>query len=111
MNVEQQVQVRRRRTRAEIRQLEAEFVSGGMRRSEFCRRRGLSFGMLARHLKRQQWKKKTGSTSTAGRDQTRLKRMLSQADVMLAKYIRAQLALAGLSFALYTICMLVLGFR
>jgi hypothetical protein len=37
--------------------------------------------------------------------------MLSQADVMLAKYIRAQLALAGLSFALYTICMLVLGFR
>ncbi len=29
---------------------------------------------------------------------------------MLAKYIRAQLALAGLSFIFYTISMLVLGF-
>lgn len=66
MNGEQQVQVRRRRTRAEIRQLVAEFVSSGMRRSEFCRRRGLSFGTLARHLKRQQWKRKTRSTAAAG---------------------------------------------
>jgi len=29
---------------------------------------------------------------------------------MLGKYIRAQLALAGLSFVFYSICMLILGF-
>jgi predicted PurR-regulated permease PerM len=45
-----------------------------------------------------------------GRDQTRLKRIVSQVDTMLAKYIRAQLTLAGLSFVFYTVCMLVLGF-
>ena len=45
-----------------------------------------------------------------GRDQTKIKRIVSQVDTMLAKYIRAQLALAGLSFAFYTVCMLVLGF-
>ena len=45
-----------------------------------------------------------------GRDQTRVKQIVSQVDTMLAKYIRAQLALAGLSFVFYTVCMLVLGF-
>ena len=30
----------------------AEFVSSGMRRSEFCRSRGLSFSTLDRHLKK-----------------------------------------------------------
>jgi predicted PurR-regulated permease PerM len=37
-------------------------------------------------------------------------RILRRVDTMLAKYIRAQLALAGLSFVFYSICMLVLGF-
>jgi predicted PurR-regulated permease PerM len=37
-------------------------------------------------------------------------RILRQIDTMLAKYIRAQLALAGLSFLFYSISMLVLGF-
>jgi predicted PurR-regulated permease PerM len=45
-----------------------------------------------------------------GREQTLAKRILDQVDVMLAKYIRAQLALAGLSFAFYSASMLVLGF-
>jgi predicted PurR-regulated permease PerM len=48
----------------------------------------------------------------AGRrgDRTVSKRILGQVDTMLGKYIRAQLALAGLSFIFYTLCMLVLGF-
>lgn len=66
MNGERQVQVRRRRTRAEIRQLVAEFIGSGMRRSEFCRRRGLSFGTLNRNLKQQRWKRKTRSTVVSG---------------------------------------------
>jgi predicted PurR-regulated permease PerM len=45
-----------------------------------------------------------------GRDQTRVSRVVSQVDTALAKYVRAQLALAGLSFVSYTVCMLVLGF-
>jgi predicted PurR-regulated permease PerM len=45
-----------------------------------------------------------------GAHETRVKRIVSQVDTMLAKYIRAQLALAGLSFVFYTVCMLVLGF-
>jgi predicted PurR-regulated permease PerM len=41
---------------------------------------------------------------------TAFERILRQIDAMLAKYIRAQLALAGLSFLFYGISMLVLGF-
>lgn len=37
-------------------------------------------------------------------------RILRQVDAMLAKYIRAQLALAGLSFVFYSVSMLVLRF-
>ena len=37
-------------------------------------------------------------------------RVLRRVDTMLAKYMRSQLALAGLSFIFYTISMLVLGF-
>lgn len=59
MNREQQVPGRSRRTRAEVRQLVAEFISSGMRRSEFCQSRGLSFSTLDRHLKKRQWRKKT----------------------------------------------------
>jgi predicted PurR-regulated permease PerM len=45
-----------------------------------------------------------------GRDQTGLKRILGRVDTMLAKYIRAQLALAALSFVFYSVAMLILGF-
>ena len=44
------------------------------------------------------------------RDLTVLKRIARQVDVMLAKYVRAQLALAGLSFIFYSVSMLLLGF-
>jgi DNA invertase Pin-like site-specific DNA recombinase len=42
---------RARRTGKEVQRLVEEFVSGGMKRSEFCRARGLSLGTLRRHLK------------------------------------------------------------
>jgi len=58
---------RRRRTREEVQQLVAEFVSSGMRRTEFCRSRGLSFGTLDRHLKKQRWKRKSRRASSASR--------------------------------------------
>ena len=58
---------RRRRTREEIQQLVAEFLSSGMRRTEFCRSRGLSFGTLNRHLKKQRWKSKNRRVSSADR--------------------------------------------
>ena len=41
---------------------------------------------------------------------TAFERILRQIDTMLGKYVRAQLALAGLSFLFYSISMLVLGF-
>ena len=43
-------------------------------------------------------------------DQTRVKRILQRVDTMLAKFMRAQLALAGLSFVFYSVSMLVLRF-
>ena len=43
-------------------------------------------------------------------DQTRIKRIFQQVETMLANYICAQLALAGLSFVFYSVSMLVLGF-
>ncbi len=66
MNGEQQVVARRRRTRAEVRQLVTEFVNSGMRRNEFCQSRGLSFSTLDRHLKRRRWKRKTRSAPADG---------------------------------------------
>lgn len=45
-----------------------------------------------------------------GREQTVLKQILGQVNSMLAKYVRAQLALAGLSFAFYSVSMLLLRF-
>ncbi len=44
------------------------------------------------------------------RDLSLVKRILQRVDAMLAGYIRAQLALAGLSFLFYTFSMLVLRF-
>jgi predicted PurR-regulated permease PerM len=43
-------------------------------------------------------------------DRSPFKRILQRVDTILAKYIRAQLALAGLSFVFYSISMFVLGF-
>ena len=57
----------KRRTREEVQQLVAEFVSSGMRRSEFCQSRGLSFSTLDRHLKKRRWKRRRRPTSSAGR--------------------------------------------
>ena len=66
MNEKQKTSASRRRTRAEIQQLVAEVVGSGMRRTEFCRSRGLSFGTLNRHLKKQRWKGKSRRASSAG---------------------------------------------
>jgi len=57
----------KRRTRGEVQQLVAEFVSSGMRRSEFCQSRGLSFSTLDRHLKKRRWKRRRKPVSSAGR--------------------------------------------
>ena len=57
----------KRRTRAEVQQLVAEFVSSGMRRSEFCQSRGLSSSTLDRHLKKLRWKRRRRPTSSASR--------------------------------------------
>jgi predicted PurR-regulated permease PerM len=43
-------------------------------------------------------------------EQTLAQRILHRIDAMLAKYVRAQLALSGLSFAFYSLSMLILGF-
>src|SRR5712692_8468911 len=67
MTVEKQLVAPKRRTRAEVQQLVADFVSSGIRRSEFCRSRGLSFGTLNRHLKKQRWKRRNRAASSAGR--------------------------------------------
>jgi predicted PurR-regulated permease PerM len=44
------------------------------------------------------------------RGDLRAERIVRHIDKTLAKYIRAQLALAGLSFVFYSACMLILGF-
>ena len=45
----------------------ADFVNSGMRRSEFCRSRGLSFSTLDRHLKKRRWKRRTRSAPADGK--------------------------------------------
>jgi len=67
MNAKTELSEPRRRTRAEVKQLVAEFVSSGMRRGEFCQSRGLSFSTLDRHLKKLRWKRKRQPISMAGR--------------------------------------------
>src|ERR1700693_836532 len=57
----------KRRTRAEVQQLVADFLNSGMRRSEFCQSRGLSFSTLDRHLKKLRWKRRRKPISSAGR--------------------------------------------
>ena len=67
MTAENKLSAPKRRTRAEVQKLVAEFVSSGMRRSEFCQSRGLSFSTLDRHLKKRRWKRGRGPTTSAGR--------------------------------------------
>jgi len=66
MTAKTELSAPKRRTRAEVQQLVAEFVSSGMRRHEFCRSRGLSLSTLSRHLRKQHWKKKSRAASSVG---------------------------------------------
>ncbi|HKV82239.1 MAG TPA: hypothetical protein VJP02_29090 [Candidatus Sulfotelmatobacter sp.] len=67
MTAKTELSAPKRRTRVELQQLVAEFVSNGMRRSEFCQSRGLSFSTLDRHLKKLRWKRRRSPVSSAGR--------------------------------------------
>ena len=67
MTAKTELSAPKRRTRAEVQQLVAEFVSSGMRRSEFCQSRGLSFSTLHRHLKKRRWKRRRRPTFSVGR--------------------------------------------
>jgi hypothetical protein len=67
MTAKTELSAPKRRTRAEVQQLVAEFVSGGMRRTEFCQSRGLSFSTLDRHLKKLRWKRRRRPVSSASR--------------------------------------------
>jgi hypothetical protein len=66
MTAKTELSTPKRRSRAEVQQLVAEFVSSGMRRSEFCQSRGLSFSTLDRHLKKRRWKRRCRPVSSAG---------------------------------------------
>ena len=50
----QQAKIQRRRSRAEIEQLVAEFEASGLGRTAFCQQKGLSLSTLARYRKQQQ---------------------------------------------------------
>ena len=52
----QAVNIKRRRSRAEIQQLVSEFEASGLGRTAFCQQRGLSVSTLARYRKRQEQK-------------------------------------------------------
>jgi hypothetical protein len=52
MAVEKQLAAPKRRTQAEMQQLAAEFMGSGMRRSEFCRSRGMGISTLVRYLRK-----------------------------------------------------------
>ena len=67
MTAKTELSAPKRRTRAEVQKLVAEFVDSGMRRSEFCQSRGLSFSTLDRHLKKLRWKRRRKPISLAGR--------------------------------------------
>ena len=50
----QALKIKRRRTRAEIEQLVAEYEASGLGRTAFCQRRGLSLSTLSRYGRRQE---------------------------------------------------------
>jgi|SRR5258706_9759046 len=67
MTAENNLSAPKRRTHADVQKLVAEFGSSGMRRSESCRSRGLSFSTLDRHLKKRRWKRRRRPVSAAHR--------------------------------------------
>ena len=67
MKAKKELSAPKRRTRAEVQQLVAEFVSSGMGRSEFCQSRDLSLSTLDRHLRKLRWKRRRKPISSAGR--------------------------------------------
>jgi transposase len=64
MNGKQTEGARRRRSRAEVEQLVAEYEASGLGRQEFCEKHGLSLSTLSRHRKRKQLQTES---ATAGR--------------------------------------------
>jgi hypothetical protein len=60
---EEQVSVRRRRSRHEVEQLVAEFESSGLSRTEFCRERGLALSTLGRYRRRRERPEPTRSNA------------------------------------------------
>src|SRR5664279_40818 len=52
--------VRRRRSRAEVEALVAEFAASGLMRASFCRQRGLAVGTLDKYRRRVQRKPQSG---------------------------------------------------
>ena len=67
MTAKTELSAPKRRSLAEVQRLVTEFVSSGMRRSEFCQSRGLSFSTLDRHLKKLRLKKRRKPISSADR--------------------------------------------
>jgi transposase-like protein len=62
-----EVAVQRRRSPAEIQQIVGEFAQSGLRRTEFCRRHGMTLGTLHRYLQRMRAQGETHSTvATSG---------------------------------------------
>ena len=57
--------IKRRRSRAEVEQLIAEYDASGLGRTAFCQQRGLSLSTLSRYRRRQQ--PKTGETADGKR--------------------------------------------
>ena len=58
---------RARRSGKEVQRLVEEFISGGMKRSEFCRSRGLSPGTLRRRLEGGKQEGEANSATGCGR--------------------------------------------
>jgi hypothetical protein len=56
---------RRRRSREQVEELVVEFGSSGMKRSEFCRLKGLALNTLQRHLVRPKLSNQTLETIAA----------------------------------------------
>ena len=62
MTEEQGAVVKRRRTASEIEQIVREFKNSGLNRSQFCRRQGLTMGVLSRYLWRLQGSSGSGAS-------------------------------------------------
>ena len=61
MDEQQAREGRRRRSRAEVEQLAAEYEASGLGRTEFCHNRGLSLSTLARYRRRQRQTKQVSN--------------------------------------------------